>query len=94
MKKIFYLKIIQLFIQTMIILGINAFHADASAAILVNGTLVAATEDERFTRTKHWAGFPVQAIGFCLKEAGISLKDVDYICIGRDPKAKFKKKKN
>ena len=76
----------------MIILGINAYHADASAAILVNGQLIAATEEERFTRTKHWAGFPVQAIEFCLKEAGVSLKDVDYICIGRDPKAKFKKK--
>ena len=76
----------------MIILGINAYHADASAAILVNGQLIAATEEERFTRTKHWAGFPVQAIAFCLQEANISLKDVDYICIGRDPKAKFKKK--
>jgi carbamoyltransferase len=76
----------------MIILGINAYHADASAAILVNGQLIAATEEERFTRTKHWAGFPVQAITFCLQEAGVSLKDVDHICIGRDPKAKFKKK--
>jgi carbamoyltransferase len=76
----------------MIILGINAYHADASAAILVNGKLIAATEEERFTRTKHWAGFPVQAIAFCLQEAGVALKDVDYICIGRDPKAKFSKK--
>ena len=76
----------------MIILGINAYHADASAAILVNGELIAATEEERFTRTKHWAGFPVQAIAFCLHEAGVALKDVDYICIGRDPKAKFSKK--
>lgn len=76
----------------MIILGINAYHADASASILEDGKLIAATEEERFTRTKHWAGFPVQAIAFCLQEANISLKDVDYICIGRDPKAKFKKK--
>ena len=76
----------------MIILGINAYHADASSAILVNGQLLAAAEEERFTRTKHWAGFPVQAIAFCLQEANISMKDVDYICIGRDPKAKFKKK--
>jgi carbamoyltransferase len=76
----------------MIILGINAYHADASAAILVNGKLIAATEEERFTRTKHWAGFPVQAISFCLAEAGVSLQEVDYICIGRDPKAKFNKK--
>ncbi len=76
----------------MYILGINTYHADASAALLVNGRLVAAAEEERYTRTKHWAGFPVQAIAFCLQEANISMKDVDYICIGRDPKAKFKKK--
>lgn len=76
----------------MIILGINAYHADASAAILINGKLIAATEEERFTRIKHWAGFPTQAINFCLREAGITLDDVNYICIGRDSKAKFKKK--
>lgn len=76
----------------MIILGINAYHADASAALLVDGKLVAATEEERFTRTKHWAGFPVVSIAFCLKEAGITLADVDYIAIGRDPKAKLFKK--
>ena len=76
----------------MIILGINAYHADASAALLIDGKLVAATEEERFTRTKHWAGFPVLSIAFCLKEAGITLADVDYIAIGRDPKAKLFKK--
>lgn len=76
----------------MIILGINSYHADASAAILVDGKLIAATEEERFTRTKHWAGFPVKAITFCLEEAGVTLEEVDYISIGRDPKAKFKKK--
>jgi carbamoyltransferase len=76
----------------MIILGINAYHADSSAAILVNGKLVAAIEEERFTRIKHWAGFPVLAIQFCLKEAGVTLNEVDHIAIGRDPKAKFFKK--
>ncbi|MBU6157447.1 MAG: carbamoyltransferase [Bacteroidetes bacterium] len=76
----------------MIILGINAYHADSSAAILVNGKLIAAIEEERFTRVKHWAGFPVQAIQFCLQEAGVSLHQVDHIAIGRDPKAKFFKK--
>jgi len=76
----------------MIILGLNAYHADSSAAILVNGKLIAATEEERFRRIKHWAGFPSQAIGFCLKEAGVTLNEVDYITIGRDPKAKFGKK--
>jgi carbamoyltransferase len=76
----------------MIILGINAYHADSSAAILVNGKLVAAIEEERFTRVKHWAGFPALAIQFCLKEAGVTLQEVDHIAIGRDPKAKFLKK--
>lgn len=73
----------------MIILGINAYHADSSAAIFVNGKLIAAAEEERFLRIKHWAGFPKLAIEFCLKEAGVSLSDVDHICIGRDPKAKL-----
>ncbi|MFN2439408.1 MAG: carbamoyltransferase [Chitinophagaceae bacterium] len=76
----------------MTILGINAYHADSSAAILVNGKLIAATEEERFTRIKHWAGFPAQAILFCLKEAGITLDQVDHIAVGRDPKAKLDKK--
>ncbi len=76
----------------MIILGLNAYHADSSAAILVDGKLIAATEEERFRRIKHWAGFPSQAIEFCLNEAGISLGEVDYITIGRDPKAKLGKK--
>jgi carbamoyltransferase len=76
----------------MYILGLNAYHADSSAAIFSNGEMIAATEEERFTRIKHWAGFPSEAIRFCLKEAGISLRDVDYITIGRDPGAKFRKK--
>ena len=76
----------------MIIIGINAFHADASAAIFVDGKMIAAIEEERFRRKKHWAGFPDLAIQFCLQEAGISFTDVDHWAIGRDPKAKFFKK--
>lgn len=76
----------------MIILGINAYHADSSAAIFVNGIMVAAIEEERFRRVKHWAGFPSLAIQFCLEEAKVSLEQVDHIAIGRDPKAKFLKK--
>ena len=76
----------------MIILGINAYHADSSAAIFVDGKLIAAIEEERFRRTKHWAGFPQMAIEFCLKEAGIGYENVDYFSIGRDPKAKFARK--
>lgn len=73
----------------MIILGINAYHADSSAAIFVDGKLIAATEEERFRRIKHWAGFPSMAIAFCLKEAGATIDQVDYITTGRDPSAKF-----
>ena len=76
----------------MIILGINAYHADSSAAIFVDGKLVAAIEEERFRRIKHWAGFPEQSVLFCLKEAGIGFENVDHFAIGRDPKAKFFRK--
>ncbi len=73
----------------MYILGLNAYHADSSAAIFKDGVLIAATEEERFRRIKHWAGFPSMAIEFCLGEAGISLDQVDHICIGRNPRAKL-----
>jgi carbamoyltransferase len=76
----------------MYILGINAYHADASACIYHNDVLIAASEEERFRRIKHWAGFPTAAISFCLQEAGISIQEVDYIAISRDPKANFGKK--
>ena len=76
----------------MVILGLNAYHADSSAAIFVNGKLIAATEEERFRRVKHWAGFPSMAIAFCLKEAGVTLNQVDHITIGRDPSAKLANK--
>ncbi|HNJ58932.1 MAG TPA: carbamoyltransferase N-terminal domain-containing protein, partial [Chitinophagaceae bacterium] len=69
----------------MIILGINAYHADSSVAIFKDGIMIAATEEERFRRIKHWAGFPSMAIEFCLKEVGVTLKEVDHIAIGRDP---------
>ncbi len=76
----------------MYILGLNAYHADSSAAIFKDGVMIAATEEERFRRIKHWAGFPSMAIDFCLKEAGITLKEVDHIAIGRDIKAKYWRK--
>jgi carbamoyltransferase len=76
----------------MYILGINAYHADASAAIFKDGVMLVATEEERFRRVKHWAGFPSEAVLFCLREAGITLEQVDHIAIGRDPYAKLAKK--
>jgi len=76
----------------MYILGVNAFHGDSSACILKDGIVIVATEEERFRRIKHWAGFPSKAIKFCLEDAGISVKDLDYITISRDPKANLSKK--
>jgi len=76
----------------MTVLGINAYHADSSAAIFVNGKMIAAIEEERFRRVKHWAGFPSMSVAFCLKEAGVTLEQVDHIAIGRDPMAKLGKK--
>ena len=73
----------------MIILGLNAHHADASACIVVDGKLVAAAEEERFRRVKHWAGLPSAAIKYCLDEAGVSLNEVDHIAVNRDPNARL-----
>jgi len=71
----------------MYILGINAYHGGASACLIHNGHLIAAAEEERFNRTKYWAGFPVQAIHYVLSAAGITAHEVDHIGISRDPKA-------
>ena len=76
----------------MYILGLNAYHGDSSASIHRDGVLIAATEEERIKRIKHWAGLPVEAIKFCLEEANISLGEVDYITVSRDPKAKLGEK--
>jgi carbamoyltransferase len=76
----------------MYILGINAYHGDSSACLLKDGVVVCATEEERFRRIKHWAGFPSEAIKFCLEDEGITIKQVDHITISRDPKANFFKK--
>jgi carbamoyltransferase len=73
----------------VIILGINAHHADAAAAIVVDGMLVAAAEEERFRRIKHWAGFPTESIRYCLSAAGVGLNDVDHVAINRDPRARL-----
>ena len=76
----------------MYILGINAYHGDSSACIYKNNQLIVASEEERFRRIKHWAGFPSMAIEFCLQEAGIDIREVDHIAISRDPKANLTKK--
>jgi carbamoyltransferase len=76
----------------MYILGLNAYHGDASACLLSDGDIVAAAEEERFRRIKHWAGFPSEAIRYCLQEAGIALRDVAHIAVNSDPSANFLKK--
>ena len=69
------------------IVGLNAYHADSSACIVVDGKLIAAAEEERFRRIKHWAGFPSMAIAYCLREARRSLADVDCVALNTDPRA-------
>ena len=69
------------------ILGLNSFHADASAVLLKDGELVAAVAEERLNRVKHFAGLPVRAIREVLDLAGIGLADVDHIGINKDNKA-------
>ncbi len=73
----------------MNILGINAYHGNASAAMVSEGQLVAAVEEERFNRVKYAAGFPAQAIRYCLKEAGLELKDIDHVAVPRNPYARL-----
>src|SRR5215216_1657644 len=67
----------------MIILGLNAHHDDASACIVVDGKLIAAAEEERFRRIKHWAGFPSAAIQWCMTESGAALSDVDCVALNQ-----------
>jgi carbamoyltransferase len=74
------------------ILGLNAFHGDSSACLIKDGVIVAAAEEERFRRIKHWAGFPSEAIRYCLDEARISLSDVEHVALNQDSKANLGKK--
>ena len=76
----------------MIILGINSYHADAAACLLRDGESVAAAEEERFRRIKHWAGFPTMAIAYCLAEAKILLRDVDHVAINRNNRSNLIRK--
>lgn len=76
----------------MNILGVNAYHGDSSACLVRDGVLIAAAEEERFRRIKHWAGFPTQAIRYCLKEGNIGLAQIDYLALNSDPSAHIWKK--
>ena len=76
----------------MVILGLNVFHADTAACIIVDGKIIAAIEEERFTRIKHFTGFPRNSINFCLKEASLTLNEIDYISVNYNKNYNLKEK--
>jgi len=76
----------------MIILGLNINHADTSACIIVNGKIIAAIEEERFVRKKHYAGFPLNSIEFCLSIAKLTINDVNFITLNYSPSSNLKQK--
>ncbi len=75
----------------MIIIGISAFYHDSAACLIKDEKIIAAAQEERFTRKKHDAGMPLNAIRYCLKEAGVSISDVDYIAFYDKPFLKFER---
>lgn len=75
----------------VVILGISCFYHDAAAALLINGKIVAAAQEERFTRKKHDANFPEQAIGYCLSSQGLTIENIDYIVFYDKPISKFER---
>jgi len=75
----------------MYILGVSAFYHDSAACLLKDGEIIAAAQEERFTRKKHDAGFPSNAIRYCLKEAGIAAKDIDNVVFYEKPFVKFER---
>ncbi|NNF79133.1 MAG: hypothetical protein HKN05_13980, partial [Rhizobiales bacterium] len=75
----------------MHILGISAFYHDSAAALLRDGEIIAAAQEERFTRKKHDSGFPHQAIDYCLREAGIGIDDIDHVAFYDKPFLKFER---
>ena len=72
-------------IKSKIILGINAFHADSSACLMINGNLISAIEEERLNRIKHYAGFPILAIKECLSIGDVNEKDITDIAVNTKP---------
>ena len=76
----------------MIILGINYHHPDSSACLLKDGNIIAAVEEERFTRIKHFAGFPENSIRFCLEFNNIKFSEIDYVALNFNPNSNLKQK--
>ena len=75
----------------MKILGISAFYHDSAAALVDDGRIVAAAQEERFTREKHDSGYPTNAIAYCLDQAGIALGEIDQIAFYDKPFLKFER---
>lgn len=75
-----------------VVIGVNAYHSDSAACLVIDGVLKAAAEEERFRRVKHWAGFPSEAIKYCMESAGIRLADVDVVALNQDAKANIGRK--
>ena len=69
----------------MNIVGLNFFHADTAAVLIKDNEVIAAAEEERFTRIKHFSGFPVQSLDFCLKKGNLKVEDLDYISVNTNP---------
>ena len=76
----------------MNILGINYYQNDSSACLIKNGELVAAAEEERFVRIKHFSGFPKNSMEFCLDYGKIKISEVDYVALNYNPNSNFKEK--
>ena len=77
--------------MTMYILGISCFYHDAAAALIRDGDIIAAAQEERFTRKKHDFNFPENAVRYCLKEAGIEAKDLSFAAFYDKPLLKFER---
>src|SRR5262249_29690927 len=73
------------------ILGISAFYHDSAAALVIDGNITAAAQEERFSRKKHDAGFPARAIDFCLSSAGLKAEELDYVVFYDKPLTKFER---
>ena len=71
----------------MIVLGLNMNHADSSACLIKNGEIIAGIEEERFSRIKHHAGFPINSIEFCLRHSDLNFDKVDFITLNYNPKS-------
>jgi carbamoyltransferase len=71
---------------------LNAFHGDSSAALVRDGKLIAAAEEERSRRIKHWAGFPFHSISYCLNQAGVQLSDIEHVAFNQDNRANIMRK--